>query len=140
MSDTALKQIRVRKIINFLNTITREELKKLLPKGIVRDQTIKDLPSVKYPTGILNVLPKNENYSLMGHIAEGMLRLASKKINVDTLIETTRLHYPGLTEGDTAKIKKSITTEHFIERLVMTRRQLEESFDSDPEFEPTIKW
>ncbi len=138
MSVSALQQIRVRKIINFLNTITREELKKLLPKGIVRDQTIKDLPSVKYPTGILNVLPKDENYSLMGHIAEGMLRLSSKKINVDTLIETTRLHYPGLTEGDIAKIKKSITTEHFIERLVMTRRQLEESFDSDPEFEPTI--
>lgn len=138
MSDTPLKEIRVRKIISFLNTITREEAKKLLPKGIVRDQTIKDLPNVKYPTGILNVLPKGESYSTLGCIAEAMLRRPSSKINIDTLIATTQEEYPGLTEVDIAKIKKSITTEHFIERLVMTRRQLEESFDSDPEFEPTI--
>lgn len=138
MSDTPLKEIRVRKIISFLNTITREEAKKLLPKGIVRDQTIKDLPNVKYPTGILNVLPKGESYSTLGCIAEAMLRHPSSKINIDTLIATTHEEYPGLTEVDIAKIKKSITTEHFIERLVMTRRQLEESFDSDPEFEPTI--
>ncbi len=136
-----MNTVRVRKIINYLNTMTRDELKKLLPKGIVRDKTILELPNVKYPTGILSILPKEESYSTLGRIAESMLGLPSDKINIDTLIETTESHYSDITDKDKIKIRKSVTTQFFIDRLIATRRQLEESFGADAastQYEPTV--
>lgn len=133
------QQIRVRKIINYLNTLTRNQLKSLLPKGVVRDETIKEIPNVKYPTGLLSVLPKEESYSTLGRIAESMLQRPSVTINLKTLLETTVEHYAELSDTDKAKITKSVTTQHFIDRLVATRKQLEEAFNSDvPEYEPTV--
>ena len=130
------QQIRVRKIINYLNTLTRNQLKSLLPKGVVRDETIKEIPNVKYPTGLLSVLPKDESYSTLGRIAESMLQRPSSTINLNTLLETTAEHYDLLSDADRAKVTKSVTTQHFIDRLVATRQQLEEAFDpEDPVFE-----
>lgn len=134
----ALVQIRVRKIINYLNTDTHGKLKKLLPAGVLKDQTIKDIPNVRYPTGILGCLPKEESYSTLGRIAEDMLHYASKEINLANLLIVTAHHYPSLSETDKAKITKSVTTAHFIERLVATRQQLEEDFVGTPVFEPTV--
>ena len=133
-----LVQIRVRKIINYLNTDTHGKLKKLLPVGVLKDQTIKDIPNVKYPTGILGCLPKEESYSTLGRIAEDMLHYAAKDINLTNLLIVCAHHYPGLSESDKAKITKSITTAHFIERLVATRQQLEADFVGTPVFEPTV--
>jgi len=133
------EQIRVRKIINYLNTLTRNELKSLLPKGVVRDETIKEIPNVKYPTGLLSVLPKDESYSTLGRIAESMLQRPSTTINLKTLLETTVEHYEALNDKDRAKVTKSVTTQPFIDRLVATRQQLEEAFDGEvPVFEPTV--
>lgn len=133
-----LVQIRVRKIINYLNTETNAALKKLLPAGVLKDQTIKDIPNVRYPTGILGILPKEESYSTLGRIAEDMLHYASKDINLANLISVTAKHYSALNDADKAKITKSITTAHFIERLVATRQQLEADFIGNPVFEPTV--
>ncbi len=133
-----LVQIRVRKIINYLNTETHGSLKKLLPAGVLKDQTIKDIPNVRYPTGILSCLPKEESYSTLGRIAEDMLHYAAKDINLANLLTVTAHHYPGLTEADKTKITKSVTTAHFIERLVATRQQLEADFVGTPVFEPTV--
>ncbi len=133
------EQIRVRKIINYLNTLTRNELKSLLPKGVVRDETIKEIPNVKYPTGLLSVLPKDESYSTLGRIAESMLQRPSTTINLKTLLETTAEHYEALNDTDRAKVTKSVTTQPFIDRLVATRQQLEEAFNGEiPVFEPTV--
>ncbi len=133
-----LVQIRVRKIINYLNTDTHSALKKLLPAGVLKDQTIKDIPNVRYPTGILGCLPKGESYSTLGRIAEDMLHFAAKDITLANLLTVCATHYPGLTDVDKTKITKSITTGHFIERLVATRQQLEADFVGVPVFEPTV--
>ncbi len=137
-SNVGLEQIRVRRIISYLNTKTRDDLKKLLPKGVARDKTIKELPNVRYPTGILGVLPADSAYASLGNIAETMLSLPSAQINLENLLVVVAQEYPGLSEKDSTKITKSVTTSHFLERLVVTRQTLEASFKGTPEYEPTV--
>lgn len=137
-ASSGLEQIRVRRIISYLNTKTRDDLKKLLPKGVARDKTIKDLPNVRYPTGILGVLPADSAYASLGNIAETILSLPSGQINLENLLIVIAQEYPGLSDQDRTKITKSVTTSHFLERLVATRQQLEASFKGKPEYEPTV--
>ncbi len=129
---------RVRRIIDYLNTETRMQLKKLLPKGVATDATIKEIGNVKYPSALLNVLPKEEAYASLGNITEAMLRRPAETISLETLLEQTALEYPELSESDRAKVTKSVTTEPYLERLRRTREKLEASFQGPCVYEPTV--
>ncbi len=131
------QRTRVRSILSHLSTTQTTALKKLLPKGVITDKSIKELGSSKYPSALLNTLPKENAYPLMGHIAEAMLRRHSDEITEDSLIETAREFYPELSAALEAKARKSKTTQPFVESLVATREQLDELFEGEPEFEPT---
>ncbi len=128
---------RVRSILSHLSTTQTAALKKLLPKGTITDKSIKELGNAKYPSALLNTLPKDNAYPLMGHIAESMLHRHSDEITEDSLIETAKEFYPEFSSTAEAKVRKSKTTAPFIEALQATREQLDELFEGEPEFEPT---
>jgi deoxyribonuclease-4 len=145
MSDPVIKirikrqnPMRVRRILDSMSKPRRDQLKKLLPKGVFTDKTMKSWSSVKYPTGLLGALPDGEGYGLLGHIAEEMLGLDATSINLDSLLTVARKWHPDMTEKEEAKVRKSVTTAPFIERLVATRRLLESSFQGSVQVEPEI--
>ncbi len=121
-----------------MNKPRRDALKKLLPKGVFTDKTMKAWSSVKYPSGLLNVLPDGESYGLLGHIAEEMLGQPSAEIDVERLIEIARKWHPEMSAAQEAKVRKSTTTQPFIDRLKATRLLLEASFDGEATIEPEV--
>ena len=61
-----------------MDSTARASLKKLLPKKLV----MPDVATGKYPSAILTMLPKDECYSLLGCIAEDLLRLPPTDITL----------------------------------------------------------
>lgn len=135
---TDITTMRVRRILDSMDKPRRDALKKLLPKGLYNDKEMKSWPSVKYPTGLLGTLPDGESYTLLGHIAEEMLGQPSNEIDIERLIEITRKWHPELTEKEEAKIRKSVTTAPFLDRLFSVRQKLEAAFVGPVWYEPTI--
>jgi apurinic endonuclease APN1 len=116
------KTYRVRHLISSLDSIGRASLHKLLPKKLL-------MPVVetgKYPAAILSMLPKGESYSILGCVAEELLRLPVDKIVVETLHEAIHKFYPTYSDEQKSKIVKSKTTEPFLGRIRATRTKLDE--------------
>lgn len=113
-----MSNYRVRYILENMDSQKRAELKKLLPANT----RLPELPAAKVPSGILSALPKEECYSILGKAAEEMLRLPSADIDLEGLLSVLTLHAPTLDEG---KIRRSTTTNPFVECLVATRKKLE---------------
>ena len=111
-------QIRVRELIKAMDGEGRKTLKKLLPST-----KAPDLPSGRYPNALLALLPKEESYSLLGCIAEELLRI--KPITLKTLFVAIRVWFPALTKEQEAKLEKSITTEPFLESIRKTQAQVD---------------
>lgn len=130
--------MRVRAILDILTKEERAKLKKLVPKE-AHKAPIDLEASTKYPSILISVLPDGEGYSLLGHIAEHMLRIPYSAINLDTLIFVTREYYPDLNELDESRIRKSKTIEPFLESLKSTSKQLKGFLSKDCVFEPEIE-
>lgn len=129
---------RVRRCLDSLTTAERSALKKLLPKDVLKGPAF---GPTKYPSIFISVLPEGEGYSLLGHIAETMLRMPARAIHLEMLLDITEEFYPELDGAGRAKITKSKTVPPFIASLVATRRQLKAAFDAAGEaaaFEPEI--
>lgn len=109
---------RVRYILEHMNPQQRANLKKLLPSNT----RLPVFPSAKIPSGILGALPKEESYSILGKAAEEMLRLPSAEIDLEGLLSVLTLHAPSLDEG---KVRRSTTTQPFVDCLVATRKKME---------------
>jgi deoxyribonuclease-4 len=124
MTDTAQPtRIRVRTLLSALNSVERTALKKLLPRGVATAAP-SDPEGTRYPAALLSNLPKEESYSLLGHIAEAMLRFTPAEITLETLLTTVQTWAPTTTETQCAKIAKSPTTEPFLAHLRETRKKL----------------
>lgn len=122
-----MSTLRVRSILNSLNPNQKAELKKLLPSNI-------GVPAVitqKYPSMLLSCLPKGQEYSLLGLIAEHMLHLSVENISDDSLIAATQEMYPALTEEQEAKIRLSKTTEPFLKCLMSTSKAIHKVIKTD---------
>ena len=115
-----MSTLRVRSILNSLNPNQRAELKKLLPANV----GVPALVTQKYPSMLLSCLPKGEEYSLLGFIAEHMLNHSVEDITIDSLIHETRAMYPLLSKEQEEKIRSSKTTDPFILSLIRTRKAL----------------
>jgi len=113
-----MEQYRVRHLLSSMDSTARASLKKLLPKKLV----MPDAATGKYPAAILSVLPKDECYSLLGCIAEDLLRLPPPEITLAALHDTLKKYYP---EYNKAKIVKSKTTQPFLDHIVATRTKLD---------------
>lgn len=120
--------LRVRQILEGLNPSETKLLKKLLPEAQLG---VPDLATRPYPSMLLSCLPKGDAYSALGFIAEGMLRLPSGKITVDALISSSVRF--GLTAEGEAKVRKSTTTQPFIDSLISTRKGIEKVLDTSSE-------
>jgi deoxyribonuclease-4 len=118
-----------------MNSLQRAELKKLLPSNT----KLPEFPAAKIPSGIISALPKGESYSLLGCTAEEMLRLPSSEIDVEGLLTLLKLAVPTL---DETKIRKSTTTQPFLDSLIATRKKLEAVFREDGElkYEEEVVW
>ena len=124
-----MSTMRVRQIIENMDSQKRADLKKLLPSNT----KLPVFPSAKIPSGIISALPKEAAYSILGHVAEELLRLPSVDIDLEMLISAIRIHYPGLEESMERKIQRSVTTQPFLESLVETRKKLEKVLRADGE-------
>ena len=115
-----MELIRVRNLLSNMDAGTRASMKKLLP-------TIKfpETETKRYPSAILSVLPKDQSYSLLGFIAEEMLRLPQADITMSNLAVAMKKWLPEITSQQLAKIQKSKTTQPFLASILKTRQQLD---------------
>jgi deoxyribonuclease-4 len=112
---------RVRHLLSSMDSTQRANLKKLLPKKLVMPELVQG----KYPSAILGVFPKEDCYSLLGCVAEDMLRLPAASVNLDTLHDAMLKNYPAYSATDKAKIAKSKTIQPFLDHIVATRTKLD---------------
>lgn len=116
-----MQTLRVRQILEGMDPEQKTTLKKLLPIKT----TSPELNTHPYPSGLLNCLPKDESYSLLGFIAEELLRKPVAEITLDALVQVTRSRYAGLSDASEKKIRASVTTQPFLDCLRSTRKSLE---------------
>lgn len=111
----------MRSILKRLPTLTKAELKKLLPAKLKAPDT----EPIRYPNALLSAFPKTESYSLLGWVAEELLRLESTDVNMDSLIVAVKKYYPELTDIAAGKIRGSKTTAPFLDHIRATRLKLD---------------
>ena len=131
-----MEQYRVRQLLSLMDSTARASLKKLLPKKLV----MPEVATGKYPAALLSVLPKEESYSLLGCIAEDLLRLAPLQITVAALHDAIKRFYPEYTDTDKGKIIKSKTTQPFLDHLVATRIKLDAVVKGTLVFDTTVNY
>jgi deoxyribonuclease-4 len=118
---TSTEPIRVRQLLSTLNSVERQELKKLLPPRL----SVPEEPEgTKYPNALLGVLPKEDAYSLAGWITEDLLHFAPAAITMEQLAATIRGRYSEITDEAIAKVAKSKTTEPYLAHIRETRKKV----------------
>ena len=133
----AASTLRVRQILENMDSVQRAGLKKLLPAKL----KMPEVETARYPSALLGCFPAGETYSYLGIVAEHLLRLPAGEINVDALVRTSAAVCPSFGAVQEGKVRKSVTTAPFLECLVTTRTALEGVLvgpASALEFEPTI--
>ena len=136
----AASTLRVRQILENMDSVQRAGLKKLLPAKL----KMPEVETARYPSALLGCFPAGETYSYLGIVAEHLLRLPAGEINVDALVRTSAAVCPSFGTVQEGKVRKSVTTAPFLECLVTTRTALEgvlvtaSAGASALEFEPTI--
>lgn len=116
-----MSTLRVRQILEKMDATQRSELKKLLP---IRT-TVPEFKTQNYPSSLVSNLPSDEAYSILGFVAEHMLRLPVSEITEQNLVLVTRNLCPSFTADKEAKVLASVTTKPFLDCLRITRRGLE---------------
>ena len=133
----AASTLRVRQILESMDSVQRAGLKKLLPAKL----KMPEVETARYPSALLGCFPAGETYSYLGIVAEHLLRLPAGEINVDALVRTSAAVCPSFGAVQEGKVRKSVTTAPFLECLVTTRTALEGVLVGPAEaleFEPTI--
>jgi hypothetical protein len=122
--------LRVRNILDTMGAVGRRSLTAHLPnKELIKTP---EYVTHKYPSALLSVLPKPNAYSLLGCIAEAMLGLTAAEITTEKLIKTAASYLPTLTPADTEKIRKSKTTQPFVDLLHTTRAKMDTCLRDEP--------
>lgn len=115
--------LRVRQLLDLLNSVERAELKKLLPPKIASNPP-EDPPGTRYPAALLAQLPAGEQYSLAGLITEDLLRVSPVAVTADYLCEVTKKWCLAFTDAHAVKVKNSKTTEPYLTHIRETRKKL----------------
>lgn len=134
-------RMRCRRVLDSLSSQDIAALRKLLPRGTITDKTIGALPNGKFPSGLHSVLPVDEGYSIIGHVGEALLHHGADDVSVELLLELVREHCE-LDSAAEAKVRKSKTTEPFLEAVRATRLILDPLFEAVPGdlvAEPTLE-
>jgi len=116
--------VRVRQILSNLNSVERQELKKLLPPKL---KIPEEPDGVRYPAALLSqlaVASPGEQYGLLGFITEDLVALPPMEITMSRLSTVAVARCPALTPELIAKVVKSKTTEPFLTHLRETSKKL----------------
>lgn len=116
-----MSTLRVRQILANMDVVSKSNLRKLLPIKL----TVPDYETQRYPSALLTSFPPGEGYSLLGFVAEHLLRLPSSEIHLEALIKAVRELLPAWPTEAEEKVRKSKTTQPFLDSLVVTRKELE---------------
>lgn len=127
--------IRVRELLDSLNSVQKSSLKKLLPSA--KDIKMSELPDVKYPFSYMNQISSEDKYMILGIVTEQLLRLPLENITFDSLIELT-IPLFNLDKTQISKIKKSETTEVYLQHIRETKKKLNNVLKGNPTFEESI--
>ena len=114
---------------------TRASMKKLLPKVACPEWATQ-----RYPSAILSILPKEESYSLLGCIAEELLRSRAQDIHIESLVLAIQKIYPASKPEEQAKVRKSKTTQPFLDAVRLTREKLEKVVQGTLVFDTTVRY
>lgn len=109
---------RVREVLSGLTTKQKNQLKALLPEETIQ---IELLGGSNYPLALMSVLPPDEKYTLTGHITEQMLHVEP---TLDNLFQVMLNYIPPLTPELNQKVRKSKTTEFYLQSLQITRHKI----------------
>jgi deoxyribonuclease-4 len=120
------KALRVRQILDGVGAVGCRSLKKHLPADMPAMPTA---DTARYPNALLQFLPKPNNYSFLGLIAEDLLQLPVSQININTLLTLLPRYHPTATPVEIAKIRTSKTTQPFLDLLIATRTQMDTVLD-----------
>ena len=134
-------RMRCRRVLDSLSSQDEAALRKLLPRGTITDKSIGALPNGKFPSGLHSVLPDGDGYSIIGHVGEALLHRGADDISVDLLLELVAEHCE-LDAVAVGKVRKSKTTEPFLEAVRATRLLLDPLFEAVPGevvAEPTLE-
>jgi deoxyribonuclease IV len=129
--------LRVRQILEGMDSVQRASLKKLLPAKL----KMPEVETARYPSALLGCFPDGETYSYLGIVAENLLRLPAEEIGLESLVRVSKEVCPSFGATQEAKVRKSVTTAPFLECLVATRQALEGVLCVEAgalEFEPTL--
>ena len=116
-----MEPIRVRNLLSHMDSLTRAELKKLLPKQLKAPET----DPIRYPNALLGIFKKEECYAQLGYVAEDLLRLTPNQVTVEACCQVARKWDPTLTDDLLNKVKISKTTQPFLDHIVATRKKLD---------------
>ena len=125
--------LRVRQILSGLQSGPKAALKKLLPKC-----AMPEVATGKYPSALLSIFPKAESYSLLGCVAEEVLRASVADITFATLWTAVLKWFPAATEAFKNKVSKSKTTAPFLDHLKATRTALDAVVKGDLRFDTEV--
>jgi deoxyribonuclease IV len=119
----ASSTIRVRQILSNLNVNQKTALKKLLPPKL----SVPDCATNKYPSALLGIFPEDEvgKYAHLGIVTEQLLRMPSAEVHLETLLEILRGYLSDFSEEQEAKLRKSVTTQPYLDCVKVTRTSLE---------------
>lgn len=121
-----MQALRVRQILGGSSTVTKTQLKKLLPSKL----TMPTAETLRYPSALLKQLPAESAYAVLGCIAETLLRLPVAEITMEALLRAVQTWVIGVSASSLAAIRKSATTVPFIDACCSTRRLLDEAIGS----------
>jgi deoxyribonuclease-4 len=115
--------IRVRQILSNLNVNQKTALKKLLPPKL----SVPDCVTNKYPSALLGIFPEDDigKYAHLGIVTEELLRLPSAELHVEILLEVLRGYMADFSDQHEAKLRKSVTTQPYLDCVKATRVSLE---------------
>jgi deoxyribonuclease-4 len=112
-------QIRVRSLLNALNSVEKAAICKLLPPKV---KTVPEEPEgTRYPAALLAALPKGEQYSMAGNITEELLYFPAEHITQARLKAVVAKWCP---TANIDKILVSKTTEPYLQHLRVTRNKM----------------
>jgi deoxyribonuclease-4 len=122
--------LRVRQVLDAMTDADKKALKKLLPAC----PKMPDPKAGKYPSALLTAF--GGSYSAVGVITEQMLRYPVEAITVSNLLSEMHVVWPQYFQTELAasvieKVRKSKTTQPFLDCLVATRRALDTHMAGD---------
>lgn len=128
--------MKVSEILDSLDTASKAQLKKLLPKGI----KIPEAETEPYPSTLLGAFPKEMAHSCLEALGKELIKLPSDQITIDSLLETTSTQ-PLVDEGECLRnVRISKTTSAFLQIIQETRKKLETVKRGDFQYGRTLSY